>query len=198
MTTPFTNFCIYCEQLISTNENVLYYSRPIIEIEKFQKQLYCSETCKYNDKCSKLTTYMRVVDNNDCVSQQNDAVHVSEESVNSDYTQSQISYSHENRLYDDIIDQENDNSSTLESILFSPLLVPASVSQPSEQEILPKNAIPLQNSILTELQSAYRNVYPDNSPKMTNFLNDIYGSSRSQSEQIAETNYTLWLNAMKP
>ena len=197
MTTPFTNFCIYCERWISTNENVLYYSRPITEIERFQKQLYCSDKCKYNDKCSKFTTYMQL-DENESISKQNDNVHIYEESVASDYTQSQTSYSNENKLHDNTNDEEKDSSSTFECILFSPLLVPASLSQPSKHEVLPTKAIPLQNNILTELQSAYRDVYPDNSPKMTNFLNDIYGSSRSQSEHIAETNYTLWLNAMNP
>ncbi|KAG0671603.1 hypothetical protein C6P45_000094 [Maudiozyma exigua] len=197
MTTPFTNFCIYCDQLISTNENVLYYTRPITEIEKFQKQLYCSEKCKYNDKCSKLTTYTQF-ENSDSFSNLNDKVHISEESVASDYTQSHRSSRNENMVFHNTIDHENSSSSTFESILFSPLLISANISHISEQEMLPKNAMPLQNNILHELQSAYRNVYPDNSPKMTNFLNDIYCSSKTQSEHIAEKNYTLWLNAIHP
>ncbi|CAB4255081.1 uncharacterized protein KABA2_05S07920 [Maudiozyma barnettii] len=198
MTSPFTDYCIYCDQLISTNENVLYYTRTSSEIEKFHKQLYCSEKCKFSDEHMKLAPFKnqeidKEYQNMDSYNRVENIIEIENITENSSIFDK---YSYRK---DFNIDSSESRGADLETLLTSPLLVPSNKIPEYTNNNNNNNNSSLSCTItnkvfFSELKSTYSYIHFDESPRMTNFLNDVYGSIKNQSEYIAENNYSIWLS----
>ncbi|SMN20957.1 similar to Saccharomyces cerevisiae YGR146C ECL1 Protein of unknown function, affects chronological lifespan [Maudiozyma saulgeensis] len=197
MTSPFVDYCICCDQLITTNENVLYYTRTISEIEKFHKQLYCSEKCKFSDEYMKLRLFNKNETNKEsktteCSDKFDQLVEIDDMTRDSSIFDK---YSHPN---DCNIYTDDSREAELKTLLTSPSLMPLKkviTTTSDNNDQITKNS--KNRDFFAELKSTYSNLYVNKSPKMSNLLNDVYGSTKKQSEKIAENNYTLWLNAIK-
>lgn len=190
MTSPFTDFCIHCDQLIDKNENVLYYTRTATEIEKFHKQLYCSDRCKKADEQVKAMLIKRNRTSETRVPLLFKYIPPAVNEVIGSPALKTLS-----KISSQIDKEDHFDQIRCSSPLTSPFMENTNDNKKKNFNDEQTTDI-FVSDIYDELKTTYQNLNPGKEGQSNQFLTYIYRDGRNSSENMAGNNYTLWLNSM--